>query len=130
MSGYLKKPCRIKLSELPIPEPGVGQLRVRVIATGINPIDIKVRKVRLPMTPTHFPRATNGLPVWSMPLARGVSDFLAGDEVFGFSGGFRGLELTRLGPGRVHHCRCVTDCKKPARLSFRAAALPLVAVTA
>jgi NADPH2:quinone reductase len=53
-----------------------------------------------------------------MPLARGVSDFLAGDEVFGFSGGFRGPRTDA--PGALAEYT-IADAsliaKKPARLS-------------
>ncbi|GAB3244721.1 zinc-dependent alcohol dehydrogenase family protein [Chitinimonas naiadis] len=126
-------PDVLTLSELPIPVPGPGQLRVRVMATGINPIDIKVRKVRLPMTPTHFPALLQTDFAGTVDaLGAGVADFLVGDEVFGFSGGFRGPQSDV--PGALAEYTLVDAAlvaRKPARLSFReAAALPLVAVTA
>ena len=33
----------LKLGDLPIPEPGPGEVRLRVIASGLNPTDVKSR---------------------------------------------------------------------------------------
>src|SRR5262245_16084802 len=33
----------LKVGELPIPEPGPGEVRVRVVASGLNPTDVKAR---------------------------------------------------------------------------------------
>ena len=33
----------LKVGELPIPEPGAGEVRVRVVASGLNPTDVKAR---------------------------------------------------------------------------------------
>lgn len=50
-------PEQLKLVELPVPEPGAGQVRVRLHAAGVNPVDTYVRagtyarKPPLPFTP-------------------------------------------------------------------------------
>ncbi|MGH7307502.1 MAG: NADPH:quinone reductase [Candidatus Rokuibacteriota bacterium] len=39
----------LKVGELPVPEPGPGEVRVRVIASGLNPTDVKSRAGSRPM---------------------------------------------------------------------------------
>jgi len=39
----------LKLGELPVPEPGPGEVRVRVITSGLNPTDVKARAGSRPM---------------------------------------------------------------------------------
>ncbi len=43
----------LTLGEMPIPEPGPGEVRVRVIASGLNPTDVKARAGSRPL---GFPR--------------------------------------------------------------------------
>lgn len=43
----------LKVGDLPVPEPGPGEVRVRVIASGLNPTDVKARAGSRPM---GFPR--------------------------------------------------------------------------
>lgn len=43
----------LKVGELPVPEPGPGEVRVRVVASGLNPTDVKARAGSRPMS---FPR--------------------------------------------------------------------------
>ncbi|MCD9006460.1 zinc-binding dehydrogenase [Luteimonas sp. XNQY3] len=119
--------------DLPLPQPQAGQVRVRVMASGLNPIDIKVRKASLPMTPARFPAVlqTDFAGVVDA-VGEGVTRFKAGEEVFGFAGGFRGPAGDV--PGALAEY-AVFDAallaRKPANLDFRAAAaLPLVATTA
>ena len=44
----------LKLEEIPEPQPGMGEIRIRVIAAGVNPIDWKIREgmrdIALPLT--------------------------------------------------------------------------------
>jgi len=39
----------LKLGELPVPEPGPGEVRVRVVTSGLNPTDVKARAGSRPM---------------------------------------------------------------------------------
>ncbi|HSF05088.1 MAG TPA: NADPH:quinone reductase [Methylomirabilota bacterium] len=39
----------LKIGELPVPEPGPGEVRVRVVASGLNPTDVKARAGSRPM---------------------------------------------------------------------------------
>src|SRR2546425_2614642 len=43
----------LQVGDLPIPEPGPGEVRVRVIVSGLNPTDVKSRAGSRPM---GFPR--------------------------------------------------------------------------
>jgi NADPH2:quinone reductase len=123
----------LKLAEVPTPEPQVGQVRVRIIASGLNPIDTKVRKARLPMTPRKFPAIlqTDFAGVIDL-VGPGVNKFKVGDEVFGFAGGFSGPNgdvSGTLAEYAVYDAAFMAP--KPENLDFRAAAaLPLVASTA
>jgi NADPH2:quinone reductase len=69
----------LQLAELPIPEPGPGQVLIRVEATGVNFIEIYFRKgvykAALPMTPGSEAAGT------VEKLGPGVTGFAAGDAV-------------------------------------------------
>ena len=69
----------MQLAELPIPEPGPGQVLIRVEATGVNFIEIYFRKgvykAALPMTPGSEAAGT------VEKLGTGVTGFAAGDAV-------------------------------------------------
>src|SRR2546425_7166462 len=43
----------LRVGEIPIPEPGPGEVRVRIVASGLNPTDVKSRRGSRPM---GFPR--------------------------------------------------------------------------
>ncbi len=75
----------LELVELPDPTPAAGQIRVRVRAVGINPIDWKVRSG---MMGGDLPRRT-GVEMAGVvdELGEGVTDVAVGDEVFGSAGG-------------------------------------------
>jgi NADPH2:quinone reductase len=69
----------LQLAELPIPEPGAGQVLIRVEATGVNFIEIYFRKgvykAALPLTPGSEAAGT------VEKLGPGVTGFAAGDAV-------------------------------------------------
>src|ERR1019366_8211435 len=69
----------LKLADLPIPEPGPGQVLIRVEAIGVNFIEIYFRKgtykAALPMTPVSEAAGT------VEELGPGVTGFAAGDAV-------------------------------------------------
>ena len=72
-------PETLKLAELPIPQPGLGQVLIRVEATGVNFIEIYFRKgvykSSLPFTPGSEAAGT------VEELGPGVTGFAAGDAV-------------------------------------------------
>jgi len=78
-------PEQLKFEERPDPTPGPSEVLVRVVATSVNPFDLKIRsgsvKYRVPLT---FP-AILGLDVAGVVAAvgSGVKNFGAGERVFG-----------------------------------------------
>jgi NADPH:quinone reductase-like Zn-dependent oxidoreductase len=84
----------LELVELPDPHPAPGQVRVRVRAAGVNPIDWKVRSG---MMGGELPQTT-GREVAGVvdELGEGVSDVKPGGEVFGFAAGGGAAELALL----------------------------------
>lgn len=116
-------------AQFPVPLPAQGQVLVRIIASGVNPLDTKIRAG----TASH---ARQALPaVLGMDLAGvvvsvgdGVKSFRPGDEVFGMAGGIGGLQGT-LAEFAAVDARLIA--LKPRNLTMReAAALPLAAITA
>ena len=73
------------LGERPIPEPGEGEVRVRVEAAGVNAVDVAVVagyfkdyiETRLPLVPGLDLAGTIDA------IGAGVTDFAVGDDVFG-----------------------------------------------
>ena len=76
----------LEIVEVPDPAPAPGQVRVRVHAAGINPIDWKMRRGG-PMAgelPQRTGREAAGV---VDELGEGVDDVAVGDKVFGFAAG-------------------------------------------
>ncbi len=115
-------------SEVPRPIAGPGQVLVRVIASGVNPIDYKIRTGAAPYAMPALP-AILGTDLAGVveAIGEGVSSFKIGDEVYGLTGGVRGL------PGSLAEYAAVDAdliAIKPKNISLReAAALPLVFLT-
>ncbi|MEW5774212.1 MAG: zinc-dependent alcohol dehydrogenase family protein [Thermodesulfobacteriota bacterium] len=118
----------LRMGDIPRPEPGPGQVLVRVAAASVNPIDVKIRRMAPAFAPE--PPAVPGMDFAGLveELGEGVEGFAPGDEVYGCAGGLRGRQgaLAELMPADVRFL-----APKPRTLSLReAAALPLVAITA
>jgi NADPH:quinone reductase-like Zn-dependent oxidoreductase len=115
--------------EVARPEPAAGQLLVRIAASGVNPLDTKIRGGRAAHAKHPLP-AVPGLDMAGVVEAAGaaVTKFRPGDEVYGMVGGVGGI------PGTLAEY-VVADADllahKPKQVSMReAAALPLVTITA
>ncbi|MBP0461354.1 NADP-dependent oxidoreductase [Streptomyces montanisoli] len=116
----------LRMTELPRPTPGPGQILVAVHAAGLNPTDFKHRAVPVFLPP---PPMTLGWDVSGTVVETGfgVTLFRPGDEVFGmlpypYGAGSHAEYVT--GPARAF----VT---KPAGIGHvQAGALPLAALTA
>lgn len=116
------------VGELPDPEPGHGDVLVRVMASGVNPLDIKIRRGEAAHAQMD-PPAVLGIDMAGVveAVGAGVDGFRAGDEVFGMTGGVGGVqgslaELAAVDARLIAH--------KPAALTMaRAAALPLGFIT-
>lgn len=116
----------LELVTLPIPEPGIGEILVRVHAASVNPVDPMNRESGLFIGQPPFVLG------WDVSgtveaVGLGVTLYAPGDEVFGmlpFPHGHGAYAQYVVGPTRVF----VT---KPERLDHvQAAALPMVGLTA
>jgi NADPH:quinone reductase-like Zn-dependent oxidoreductase len=110
----------LKVVDLPEPHPTAGQIRVKVHAVGINPIDWKVRGG---MMGGDLPQVT-GQEVAGVvdEIGDGVSGVSVGDEVFGPAAG---------GGGAAEYALLENYARIPASLDFGgAAALPVAVETA
>jgi NADPH2:quinone reductase len=117
------------LVDLPRPTPARGQVLVRVHASGVNPLDTKIRAGKADHAKQPLP-AILGLDMAGVveEVGAGVTAFVAGDGVYGMVGGVGGLQGT-LAEFVVASADLLA--KKPASLSMReAAALPLITITA
>ena len=115
-------------AEVETPQPGAGEIRVRLKAAGVNPVDTKLRS-RGTYYPDNMPAiiGCDGAGVVDA-VGEGVSRFKTGDEVYFCYGGIGGH------PGNYAQYAVLHEeyaAAKPASLSFaEAAAAPLVLITA
>lgn len=111
------------------PEPGPGQVLVRIAASGVNPLDTKIRAGAAAHAQHPLP-AILGIDLAGTVEALGsdVEGFHRGDEVYGMTGGVGGHQGSLADHAAVD-ARLLA--RKPSNLSMRqAAALPLVVITA
>jgi NADPH:quinone reductase-like Zn-dependent oxidoreductase len=108
-------PDVLRVAEVPDPEPGAGQVRVRVRAAGVQPFDVAVRRGRMPWAPVSFPQ-TIGQEYSGVidRLGEGAGGFAVGDAVLG-STMLNGNASLVVAPVQA-------VVRKPERLSFPAAA--------
>ncbi|MGJ3507106.1 NADP-dependent oxidoreductase [Enemella sp. A6] len=79
----------LQVIEAPVPEPGPGEVLVEMIASGINPVDYKMRQGKSVWLEgfTDFPFVPGREGAGRITaLGSGVSDFAVGDLVFGHPG--------------------------------------------
>jgi len=118
----------LQISEIPAPTPEPGEVLVRVMASGVNPLDTKIRRGEAAHA-MMAPPAVLGIDMAGVVEAVGpqVHQFSVGDEVFGMTGGVGGVagslaELTAVDARLIAH--------KPKALSMeQTAALPLGFIT-
>jgi len=121
--------ARFRLAELARPEAAAGQVLVRIHASGVNPLDIKIRAGQAAHARHPLP-AILGLDLAGIveQVGPGVTDFRLGDEVYGMTGGVGGIQ------GSLAEFAAVDSrllALKPTTLSMReAAAVPLIFITA
>jgi NADPH2:quinone reductase len=114
---------------LPIPTPAPGQAVVKILASGVNPLDTKIRAGKAAHAQQPLP-AVLGMDLAGVVVAlgEGVDSFRLGDEVYGLAGGVGGLQGTLAEYAAVD---AHLIARKPANLTMReAAALPLSVITA
>ncbi|MER7541762.1 NADP-dependent oxidoreductase [Spirillospora sp. NPDC127506] len=78
-------PDVLRILDLPVPEAGPGEVRVRVMAAGVQPFDLAVREGWMPPgTPEGFPRVPgNEFAGVADAVGEGVTTVRPGDEVLG-----------------------------------------------
>jgi NADPH2:quinone reductase len=118
-----------ELSTLPCPEPAAGQVLVRVAASGLNPLDTKIRAGAAGHARHPLPLILGiDLAGTVVALGEGVAGFAVGDKVYGMTGGVGGIQGSL-----AQYAAVDADLLAPAprNLSMReAAALPLAFITA
>src|ERR1700742_1063162 len=116
-------------TEFEIPTINAGQVLIRIKASGVNPLDTKIRAGQAEHARVELP-AILGTDLAGVveAVGPGVTAFKPGDEVYGMAGGIGGLQGTL-----ATFIAADADLLaiKPANLSMReAAALPLIFITA
>lgn len=115
-------------ADIKAPSPQEGHVLIEVKATSLNPADFKLRTMDLginPPTPAILHMDVAGV---VKEVGAGVSNFKAGDEVYGCAGGVAILSGA-LADFMVADADLIAH--KPKSLSFEeSAALPLVSITA
>ncbi|MCC7704737.1 zinc-dependent alcohol dehydrogenase family protein [Janthinobacterium sp. GW460P] len=117
------------IENLPMPQPGPGQVLVRIAASGVNPLDTKIAAGAAPHARPRLP-AILGIDVAGAVAAvgDGVDTFHVGETVYGMAGGIGGIQGSLAEYG-VFDAALLAPV--PQGLSMReAAALPLVFITA
>src|SRR5690606_7452620 len=123
------KPNVFETREVPDRAPGPGEVKIRVHATSVNPVDFKLRRGDRPQLAPPEPRILHGDVAGVVEeVGEGVTRVGPGDEVWGCPCGYGPL------PGVLADFAIADErliAKRPASLSDReAAALPLVGLTA
>jgi NADPH:quinone reductase-like Zn-dependent oxidoreductase len=116
----------LQFEDAPVPEPGAGQILVKVHAAGVNPVDGKIRAGEFKRFHPEFP-AILGRDVSGVieRAGAGVTDFKKGEEVFGMLDYSRGAyaEYAVALPGEI--------TRKPPELDHsHAGAIGVAALTA
>ena len=113
----------LKLEDIPTPEPGIGEVLVKIKAASINPIDYKIREGHMKgALPKTLGRDFSGT---VESLGAGAAGFSKGDAVFGL------LERDRGSYAEYVATKASLLAAKPKNLHHdAAAAVPLAAITA
>lgn len=118
-----------RIAQVPRPAPEPNQVLVRIAASAVNPLDVKIHAGEAAHACQPLP-AILGIDMAGVVEAAGpgVTRFRRDDEVYGMTGGVGGLQGSLAGFAAVD-----VDllAPKPTTLSMRqAAALPLAFITA
>ena len=118
-----------RIAPVPRPAPQPGQVLVRIAASAVNPLDLKMRAGQAAHARQPLP-AILGIDLAGTveAVGDGVTDFRPGDEVYGMTGGVGGLQ------GSLAQFASVDAdllARKPGNIGMReAASLPLIFITA
>jgi NADPH:quinone reductase-like Zn-dependent oxidoreductase len=115
--------------ELETPVAGIGQVLVKIAASGVNPLDIKIKAGQAAHAQAKLP-AIIGIDLAGtvVQVGEGVKNFIVDDEVYGMTGGIAGV------PGSLAEYAAVDAdliARKPKNLNMHnTAAIPLIFITA
>ncbi|MDN7184386.1 zinc-dependent alcohol dehydrogenase family protein [Caballeronia sp. SEWSISQ10-4 2] len=118
----------LELTELSRPTAQPGQVLVRIKASGLNPLDTKIRSGNAAHARHPLPLVL-GIDIAGVveTVGQGVTQFKVGDEVYGMTGGVGGIQGS-LAQFAAVDARLIA--LKPSNLSMKeAAALPLSFIT-
>ncbi|MFF2447551.1 zinc-dependent alcohol dehydrogenase family protein [Neobacillus sp. NPDC058068] len=122
-------PSVFEIADVPKPEVIPGHVVIQVKATSVNPVDTKVRSGLVAAVAPAFPAVLHGDVAGVVTeVGEGVTEFKAGDEVYGCAGGFKGT-----GGALAEYMLADVQllAPKPKNVTMaQAAALPLVTITA
>jgi NADPH:quinone reductase-like Zn-dependent oxidoreductase len=118
-----------QLKDIDKPVPGEGQVLVAISASGVNPLDVKIKSGQAAHAKPVLP-AVLGIDMAGVveAVGKGVTGFKVGDEVYGMTGGIAGVQGTL-----AQYAAVDADliAPKPSNLTMQeAAALPLIFITA
>lgn len=118
-----------RAEERPIPQPEHGEVLIRIAASGVNPLDTKIRAGDAAHAKHPLP-AVLGIDVAGTieRVGAGVTNIAPGDEVYGMAGGVAGIQGS-LAEYMTADARLLA--RKPRNLTMlQAAAIPLGIITA
>lgn len=120
---------QLTFQQIDIPQIGNGQVLVEIYASGVNPVDTKIKAGKASHAKHPLP-AVLGMDLAGkvVQVGAGVSGFSIGDNVYGFTGGIGGVQ------GSLAEYAAVDAdliAVMPANISMAtAAAVPLIFITA
>ncbi|NUY79628.1 zinc-dependent alcohol dehydrogenase family protein [Flavobacterium sp. MAH-1] len=117
------------MKDLDLPQPASGEVLVAIKASGINPLDLKIKSGKASHAKVSLP-AILGIDMAGTVAAtgKGVTMFKPGDEVFGMTGGIAGVQGSLAQYASVDQDLIAI---KPPNIDFKeAASLPLAFITA
>ena len=79
----------LSIEELPVPEPGAGEVRVRIACSGVNPTDCKVRSGATGAPPKDFQIPHQDGSGVIDALGEGVTDHIVGERVWLYLAAFQ-----------------------------------------
>ena len=128
LTGYNKSGRELEIRDVPKPEPGVGEVLVRVSAAGVNPLDNMIVRGEVKLiVPYSFPLIMGNELVGTVEqVGGGVKQFAVGDRVYGR------MPLAKIG-AFAEYAAVLVDAlaKAPDYLTDEeAACVPLTALTA
>jgi NADPH:quinone reductase len=120
-------PYQLKVVKKPVA--GRGQVLIKVMASGVNPLDLKIKAGQAAHAKPVLP-AILGIDMAGIieAVGEGVTRFNVGDEVYGMTGGIAGIQGSL---AEYQAADADLIALKPGNLTMReAASLPLIFITA